>query len=601
MPKNYSSGSMADKMSRLSEAIQYSRTRMQPFRENRLKAIRQYVGSNYSDNGSSDRVPVNLLEMAINIYRRQVAANSPQVLVTTKNMDLMPEASDFESVINHTLKEIDFEKTLHRWVLDAMFGLGVTKVGLSPGRVGEINGFRHDAGQVFCDNVDFEDFVFDMTARRWDQVQFCGNRYCLPHEAVMDLKMFGNKDIQPLPYVSNTNEQGDERVSSLQTSGESVGVEQYMPMVELWDIWLPYENVLVTLQADSYAGGFVSTEPLSVIDWGGPETGPYHLLAFVDVPGNVMPLSPASLMVDLHDLVNRLFRKLGRQAERQKTITIAAGGAEEDARRIVNANDGDTILSDRPEATREMKFGGVDSPSLAFMIQLKDLFSYLGGNLDTLGGLGPSASSGKHDQLLQQSASVRIADMQARTTSAVKEVIEAMGDYIFYDPVPPDRVYKDIPNTTLNVPVEFDPDIREGDILDYSIDISPYSLQSRSPGEKLQSLMEMMMQVVIPMSAQLQQRGVVPDLEKFLEIAAKYSHTEELAQVLRIAEFGELELMQEMGGTEGGTKAPVTERRYVRENVSGGGTRAGRDNAMAQTLMGGGNPDQMAALNTGQE
>jgi len=110
-----------------------------------------------------------------------------------------------------------------------------------------------------------------------------------------------------------------------------------------------------------------------------------------------------------------------------------------------------------------------------------------------------------------------------------------------------------------------------------------------------------MMQVVIPMSAQLQQRGVVPDLEKFLEIAAKYSHTEELAQVLRIAEFGEIELMQEMGGTEGGTKAPVTERRYVRENVSGGGTRAGRDNAMAQTLMGGGNPDQMAALNTGQE
>ena len=589
------SETMSNKMSRLSEAITYSRRRMQPFRENRLKAIRQYVGSNYSDNGSSDRIPVNLLEMAVNIYRRQVAANRPQVLVQTKDPNLMAEASDLEAVINHTLDEVDFEKTLHRWVLDAMFGLGVTKVGLSPGRVGEINGFRHDAGQVFCDNVDFEDFVFDMTARRWDQIQFCGNRYCLPYEAVKDMKMFGNKDLQPQPYVSNTNEQGDERVSALQTSGESIGVEQYMPMVELWDIWLPYENVVVTMQADSHAGGFSNNEPLSIIDWSGPEVGPYHLLSYVDVPGNIMPLSPAGLLVDMHELVNRLFRKLGRQAERQKTVTVVAGGAEEDGRRVVNSNDGDTILSDRPESTREMKFGGVDSPSLAFMIQLKDLFSYLGGNLDSLGGLAPSAKSGKHDQLLQQSASMRVADMQSRTTDAVAKVIESMTDYIFYDPIPSERVYKKIPNTDMNVKVDFDPEIREGDLLDYAIDIAPYSLQSRSPGEKLNSLMEMMNQVVIPMAPQLQQRGVVPDLERFLEIAAKYSHTEELAEVLRIAQYKEMEMMQEMGAGQGAGKAPVTERRYVRENVSGGGTRSGRDNAMAQTLMGGANADQMSA------
>ena len=589
------SEAMSKKMARLSDAMQYSRRRMQPFRENRLKAIRQYVGSNYSDNGTSDRIPVNLLEMAVNIYRRQVAANAPQVLVSSKDPALQAEASDLEAVINHTLKEVDFEKTLHRWVLDAMFGLGVTKVGLSSGRIGEINGFRHDAGQVFCDNVDFEDFVFDMTARRWDQIQFCGNRYCLPHEAVMDLKLFGNKKIEAQSYVSNTNEQGDERVSSLQTSGESFSNEQYMPMVELWDIWIPYENVMVTMQADHHAGGFASHEPLKIVDWVGPELGPYHLLSYVDVPGNIMPLSPAGMLVDLHELVNRLFRKLGRQAERQKTVTVVAGGAEEDGRRIVNSNDGDTILSDRPESTREMKFGGVDSPSLAFMIQLKDLFSYLGGNLDSLGGLGPSAKSGKHDQLLQQSASMRIADMQSRTTQAVKSVIESMADYIFYDPIPPERVYKQIPNTEMNVKVNFDPEIREGDALDYAIDIAPYSLQSRSPGEKLSSLMEMMNQIVIPMSPQLQQRGVVPDLERFLEIAAKYSHTEELAEVLRIAQYKEMEMMQEMGAGQAGGKPPVTERRYVRENVSDGGTRSGRDNAMAQTLMGGANADQMGA------
>ena len=138
---------MQDKMSRLSEAMQYSRRKMQPFRENRLSHIRQYVGSNYSESGAGDKVPINLLEMAINIYRRQVAASRPQVLVSTKSNKLKAEAADFESVVNHTLDEIDFETTLQRWVLDAMFGLGVVKVGLAPGRTGEIDGFRHDVGQ----------------------------------------------------------------------------------------------------------------------------------------------------------------------------------------------------------------------------------------------------------------------------------------------------------------------------------------------------------------------------------------------------------------------------------------------------------------------
>lgn len=590
-----------DKMVRLSEAIMFSRRKMQPFRENRLRAIRQYVGTNYSENGADDKVPINLLEQAINIYRRMVAANRPQVLVRSKNADLKAESSDFEAVINHHLDEMGFEETLQRWVLDSMFGLGVVKVGLTPGRAGEIDGFTHDVGQVFVDNVDFEDFCFDMTAKRWDQVQFCGNRYTLPYEMAMDMKLFGKKELTPNPYVASTNEQGDERVNTLQTGGETMGTEQYMPVIELWDVWLPYENVIVTVQADEHAGGFYNNEPLQVIDWAGPEVGPYHLLSMGDVPGNIMPLSPASLLIDLHELVNRLFRKLGRQAERQKTLTVVAGGAEEDGRRIVNASDGDTILSDRPEATREMKFGGVDSPSLAFMIQLKDMFSYLGGNLDSLGGLAPSAKSGKHDSLLRQSASVRIDDMQARTTNAVRKVVESVADYLYYDPAPSTRVYRDIPNSDLSVKVDFNPDIREGDLLDYAIDIAPYSLQSRSPGERLTAINELMTGVIMPMSQQLQQRGIVPDMDRYMEIVSKYSHMSEIAEILKIADFAERETMQEMsemggGGPQGAAKPPVTERRYVRENVAMGGTRAGRDAEMSKALMGGENAINQQAM-----
>jgi hypothetical protein len=591
------------KMDRLSQAMEYSRRKMQPFREGRMNALRQYVGSNYSDSGAEDKTPINLLEQAINIYRRMVAANRPQVIVRTKNMSLKAEASDFETMINHTLEEIGFEETLQRWVLDAMFGMGIVKTGLSPGKRGEIDGFTHDVGQVFVDNVDFEDFCFDMTAKRWDQIQFCGNRYTLPHEMVMDMKLFGSKKLTPNAYLNTTNEQGDDRVGTLQTGGESLGTEQYMPVVELWDVWLPYENVVVTVQADEKSGGFYNNDPLQIIDWAGPECGPYHLLSMGDVPGNIMPLSPASLLVDLHELVNRLFRKLGRQAERQKTLTIVAGGAEEDGRRIVNASDGDTILSDRPEATREMKFGGVDNGSLAFMIQLKDMFSYLGGNLDSLGGLQPSAKSGKHDSLLRQSASVRIDDMQARTTNAVRRVVESVADYIYYDPAPSDRVYKDIPKSDMSVKVDFDPEIREGDFLDFAIDIAPYSLQSRSPAERLTAINEMMTGIVMPMADQLKQRGIVPDMDKYMEIVAKYSHMSELSEILKIADFAEKETMAEMsemggGGQAGAGKPPVTERRYVRENVN---SEDQQDPNMMKALMGGGGNQPPSQAATGGE
>ena len=73
-----------------------------------------------------------------------------------------------------------------------------------------------------------------------------------------------------------------------------------------------------------------------------------------------------------------------------------------------------------------------------------------------------------------------------------------------------------------------------------------------------------------------------------MEFVAKYTHTSEISEILRLADYAEMEQIQESGGNEGSFKPPVTERRYIRENVATGGTRAGRDNAMSQTLMGGG-------------
>ena len=587
--------------SRLQNAIEYSRRQLLPYREKRLHALRQFVGAHYTDTGAEQRVPLNFIEMAVSIYRRQIAARRPQVLVRAKNRQYEPVAGQFESALNMLLKDIKFEETMQQWVLDAMFGLGIVKTGLTASGI-DMNGYEHDPGQPFVDNVDFDDFVFDMSAKRWDQIQFCGNRYCLPLEAVKQSKMFGKKgnDLKPSEFRQN-NEFGEERVQRIGTSDNYFGDQYYSPIVELWDIWLPLENVVVTLQADD-RGGVSTGEPLRVVEWEGPEEGPYYTLGFGSVPGNLMPLPPVSLMIDLHEMANRVFRKLGRQADRQKTLTLVQAGQEDDGRRIAESSDGDIIRTDRPEATREAKYGGVDQASLAYLMQVKDLFIYMGGNLDALGGLGKLSDTVGQEQLIAKSASARVADMQESATRAVKNVVNTLGRYLWYDPVASPTVLTKIPDTNFEASVEFSPEIREGSITEYEIDIAPYSMVDRSPSEKAKTLGELMQGFVIPLAPILQQQGIKADMGKFFELMAKYSNTEELNDIISQfdqSEMAKMQQMQEMGGAgERPTQSPVTQRTQVRQNIPGS-TREGRDEAMMQLLVGGGQPAQAGQMAEG--
>lgn len=572
----------SQKASRLLEAVDYSRRRMQPFREQRLAAVRAYVGSNYGEMGASEKVPLNLMQMAVNIYRRQVAARAPQAVVIPRDPRLAATADDFELALNWLIKEIDLEASISQWVIDAMFSVGVMKVGISPGKQWEIEGYNHDAGIPFADVVDFDDFVFDMNAKRWDLCQYVGNRYTLPYEAASDMKLF-DEELTPTT-LTDYNEQGDERVSILQTGGSWNPQRGYMDLVELWDLWLPFDNLLVTVQCVDNSG-IASGKIVRVVDWDGPETGPFHILSFGDVPGNIMPLPPAQAMLDLHDAANRVFRKIVRQADRQKTLTVVSNGAEEDARRIINANDGDTIRADNPQATREARYGGPDAASIAFLLQLKDLFVYLGGNLDALGGLGRQANTVGQESLISRSANMLIADMQDRTTTSVRKVIESLADYLWHDPTSAPKVLKKIGDTGLTIPIEFSQDLREGDLLDYMVEIAPYSMQSRTPTERMATLSQLMTNFVIPLAPQLQQRGIGIDMDQFMQIMSKYSNLPEMERILERIPPEEMAMMQQAaGGGERPLQSPITTRTNVRENVSGA-TRQGADQESMRMLM----------------
>ncbi len=350
----------------LRSAIDWSIRQLETPRAKRVEAIREYVGSHYGDGGKETRVPTNFLELAVTIYSRQLAARSPQVMVSSRSYELRPQAKNMELALNQVPEEIGLDSTLRRAVIEALFSFAVVKVGIcASGKV--VLGV--DNGETYADLVPLDDYFCDMSAKSRDAMQFEGNDYWLPVDDVE--RMYGGK-VNSDPH-SVIGSRGEERAEGVSVSD---GADLYKDKVWLRDVWLPQSRQLITY-------GVKSNKVFRVIDWDGPERGPYHILGFSDVPGNLLPLPPVALWRDLHELGNSLFRKLGRQADSKKTVAAFAGGDDESANSLKNARDGEGIFynGSKPE---QITVGGIDAPTLAFYLQIRDLFNYFGGNLDSL-------------------------------------------------------------------------------------------------------------------------------------------------------------------------------------------------------------------------
>lgn len=579
-------------VARLRTAIDWSEKKLRRFREQEMDALRQYVGFHYGENGSSDRVPIPMMELGVSIYSRQIAAKNPQALVTTPYANLKAGADDLELATNYLLHDINAEAALNEAGQQALFGIGVIKVGICTNNAPATEeGYLHDAGQVFVDPVLSSDFFWDMTAKRREQVQFMGNRFRVPLDWARDNPGYKKSVRQKLTVNRNSkdyNRGGDDttRPESLSRGNDPV-VDEYQDYVDLLEIWMPEEGLIVTL-ADG-----ADDKPLRTVDWRGPQHGPYHILMFKRVPGNVMPLPPVQLWYDLHELTNRLMNKAGRQAERQKTLVGVQGHAKEDGSRVVNANDGDVIATENPDGVKEFRTGGADQATLAMVMWSKDMLGYIGGNWDTIGGLASNSPTARQDQLLNENASGAVKSMQEVYTTFTKGVITDVAWYMWNDPFINLPLTKRIEGTDLAIPVNYTAERRMGEFFHYNFSVDPYSIKPKSPEERVNIVTDFVTRILLPAAPMLIQQGISLDWEKFFKLFAKYMHLPEIADLVVYArgeQFPSRESIDPPGMPQS------TTRTNVRVNAPAG-TRQGKDQVMASALMGvNSQPSEMAGL-----
>ena len=564
----------ADRQTRLKKAIEYSQRQMEGFQKQRLRVIEKYVTSKYTGNKDKN-TPVDFLELAITTYLSHLVGKSPSAMVSTFYPKMKAPAMYFELALNFWNRKIKLQKTLRRWNLDALFGWGILKIGLGADQRLTVGETEVKTAEPFVDCVDLDDFIIDMTARCIDEAQFIGNKFRVTKDFLMESGLYDKDEAEKITKLQPSSDGLPyDKTEDIRKDGAQD--DRFIELYELYEIFLPSERKIITMNPKT-------NEILREIPWAGPVGGPYKFLSFNDVPSNVLPLPPAFLWEDLHDLGNSVFRKLSRQATNEKNVLLGIGVDESDLTKIRDSSDGEIIKTNIPNGSlQQQRFNGINPASMGFYMQLQQIYSRMAGNLDALGGLGPQTDTVGQEQLIGASASLRLSAMQTREIEAVTEVEQAIGFYIWNDPMMLMQVIYRVPGTEIDVPVMLTPDMRTGDYLDYTIEIEPYSMEHQTRATKLNALMQAL-NTLAPMMPMMQQQGVSLNIEKLVRLMAKLSNTPEISDVIDF--FAPAQQQGQPGQQEQMPMPAQTTRKYERISRPGT-TQSAQENAIMNAVMG---------------
>lgn len=560
--------------------MERSRRILEGYRVQRKELVELYAGGNWHGSERVKPAPVNLLSLYVQIVSRSLIAKDPRVMLSTMKKEYQPTVAAMQAWGNTQIELMGLGETFKRVVIDALFWAGFVKVAIAKPEEAALYGFQQQAGRVMCSRIDPDDIVLDMHAKDWRQLSYCGHRVRVPLEVVRDSKFYGKarKDLQasdPSPY----NREGDERIGALGLGQYQSDSEELEDMVDLWEVYVPRHRCVYTLACDGDSGmprsGDGGTDkPLLEQEWVGPDSGPIRMLGYGTVPGNLLPKGPMSDLRVLHEAVNRHYRKIIAQGDRMKEIAACRGSADADGNRVVQAGDGEMVRVDDPMAIKMLQFGGANPALVQLAIHLKDVFSFMGGNLEMKGGLSPQSKTATQDRMLNENASMGQADMQDTTTRWAADVL---GDILWFWHNDPEQVQTSLyqtpgfheisANRSVYPARHQDPQAmrRTFSLAEMAVKIDPYSMQHWTPQSRLQALSQIVTQTIAPMLPILQAQGVQFDINAYLQ---------KIAQYLDLPDLAELVVMREppadaaMGEGEKPGMPQNTNREYTRHNVS---------------------------------
>lgn len=491
--------------------------RTKPVRNCIQRMYKQYANAFYQGGEGAGRrpMPLNIIDRGVQIIAPFLVTNNPRVTVNPRFGMSKPGLKSFavtlELALAYLFDEIRLSsKTLRPVVIDSLFSMGITKTGVWAEDEVQLGDYLAAVGQPYCDRVNFNDYIGDYTARCREEMSIEGNRYRLPLTVVQESGLFKYADkLTAAPKL----EKDTDLKAMVDSNAEDTG--DLREMVELQDIWLPDEGTIITLAMTG-----ICDKILRTVEWDGPEGGPYDVLAYKSFPESIIPIPPVYTWLDISKTLNIMVRKMAQNCEREKSVGIYQKGDETDAEVWKNAEHGQLIGLANPEIAKEITIGGFEPKSMEFLQYLEHQFAISYSNLYGIGGRGAQAETLGQEQMLQYNATRALDDMVDQFHNFTRSIVRKLAHFLWSDPMKQYPMIRQVEG--IDVEVMYSENAKEGDFLDYTFDIDPYSMSRMSPELRFQKMMTLITGVILPLAPLAAQQGSYPDVDEIVHEAGRY-------------------------------------------------------------------------------
>lgn len=578
---------------RLRKAIKTSREVFEPFRRVHKELIRDYVGSWYSEGGARNKTLVNLMNQTARIYTVALAAHNPQVLISTPEVDYLPFARRFEVNLNRLISDMELDVTFRAIVLDAFFCIGCGVVMMRDtdtrfhGLLESEEDVWLDPGEPWLNRVSLDDLILDMSAKELTKMRYCGHRYRADYEKVMDEPGYDKAVKAKITPTSKSSVDNPDFARDI-AAGIAVDDDELKPMVWMQNIWVAENNTVSTMTVDQ------DLPPLLEKKWTGSQAGPYKFLSLGNTPDNLIPTSPAINLKGMHDLQNRLHRRMEKDSDAHRIINAYPPSSAEDAEKLRKAERNSWVRVNDPKSIQQVELGGVDQRDLGLATFIQEEYDRFAGNLVAMGGLGVQSATLGQEEMIAGQVSRTEADMRMAVVNFASECILDLGRLMWEDQTLEIQSSIPVGNSGIEISGNWTPENRVGNFEDYQFRVEPYSMVFKTPEQKLQELFQVLQQVA-PLWPMFQASGATLDAEAIIDEIARLKNRPEFKRFITFASPAAM-----LGGDQNTVRqSPVTSRETVRRNIPTGGTRENRSQILQQALMGGGgqiNGQQKAAM-----
>ncbi len=561
---------------RVVKALPHYYERLRKSRELRAKLARKDAGSLYPGiDGEIYADIINTIQQARLAMELALAANNPKYIGTTfsSNRQGRAFAAHFGRAMTAYAPRIEMKSTLQTMVGEAFLSIGIGKTYLAEGISVAIEQDNYlTVGRPFFAPRTIDHFIWDQDVSDFRYCTVLADRYRANWNRLMENRQAKTSILNKIKKAGPSESMaGTESEQAFNQTFGYASNNQVEPSVYISDAYLPEEN-LVQTWAVGNDFNCLYDEPLYEVEWEGKRPlGPYHLFSLGPTPAGTIPSSPAQNILNLHNFIQTLFRKLRDQAELSKSMTTSQAGDEEDAEKVRCATDGGHLMLNNPDTVKALKVGVIDQQIYSMLGTAMTMFDRAAGNPLQRLGLGQTADSAKGEGIIKEQVDRLEGHYQTKFHDLLCDVGLELGYMLYMDAATKIPMKREVPGTGIFVTDDwvgaydegpYDGAARYGDFDLHEITPVPYSTRYRPPSQRLAEI-DQRVQMLMPMEPLFNQRGKAFNIVRYLKLAAEYSDSAELEELWEDIEPPSPDAAQP------GLLSGAQDRQYTHVNVSG--------------------------------